>query len=50
MNVIVKKKKKRARYTDEFKAEAIRAVQDRGNRTVSEVAEGLGVAAHLLHS
>ena len=43
-------KKKRKRYTDEFKAEAVRAVETRGNRTVSEVAEGLGVPEHMLHA
>lgn len=44
------RKKKRNRYTAQFKAEALRAVETRGNRTIAEVAEGLGVAEHLLHS
>ena len=43
-------KKKRKRYTDEFKAEAVRAVETRGNRTVAEVAESLGVPEHMLHA
>ena len=44
------KKKKRNRYTEAFKVEALRAVENRGNRTIAEVAAGLGVAEHLLHS
>ena len=43
-------KKKRKRYTDQFKEEAVRAVETRGNRTVAEVAEGLGVPEHMLHA
>lgn len=43
-------KKKRNRYTDEFRAEAVRAVETRGNRTVAEVAEGLGVTEQQLHT
>lgn len=42
--------KKRKRYTDQFKQEAVRAVETRGNRTVAEVAEGLGVPEHMLHA
>jgi transposase len=45
-----KKRAKRRRYTDEFKAEAVRLVEQRGDRTVAEVAESLGVAENLLHS
>lgn len=30
--------------------QAIRAVQDRGERTIAEVAESLGIGEHLLHS
>ena len=44
------KKQKRNRYTDQFKAEAVRAVETRGNRTLAEVAEGIGVPEHLLHA
>ena len=43
-------KKKRKRYTPEFKAEALRAVETRGSRTIAEVAESLGIAESLLHS
>lgn len=42
--------KKRKRYTDQFKQEAVRAVETRGNRTVAEVAESLGVPEHMLHA
>ena len=42
--------KKRKRYTEEFKAEALRAVAQRGQRTMAEVASSLGVAESVLHS
>lgn len=42
--------KKRKRYTAEFKAEAIRLVEQRGQRTMGEVAAGLGVAESVLHA
>ncbi len=41
--------KKRKRYTAEFKAEALRAVAQRGQRTMAEVAASLGVAESVLH-
>lgn len=44
-----KNKKKRARYTEQFKAEVLRAVETRGGRTIAEVAEGLGVPEHRIH-
>jgi transposase len=44
------KKRKRSRYTSQFKEEALRAVATRGSRTIAEVAEGLGVPEQLLHS
>ena len=44
------KKKKRNRYTEQFRAEALRVAENRGSRTLGEVAEGLGIAEHLLHS
>lgn len=47
---LAKKIKRRARYTAEFKAEALRAMHERGERTIAEVASGLGVEEHLLHS
>ena len=42
--------KKRKRYPEEFKREAVRLVLTRGERTVEDVAESLGVPATLLHS
>ncbi|MGC4063444.1 MAG: transposase [Polyangiaceae bacterium] len=47
---MARKIKRRARYTAEFKAEALRAMHERGDRTIAEVAAGLGVQEHLLHS
>ena len=44
------KKKKRKRHTDEFKAEVLRAVETRGQRTIGEVAASLGVSESLIHS
>lgn len=43
-------KRERKRYTEPFKAEAVRAVEERGPRTIGEVAAELGVAQNLLHS
>ncbi len=40
--------KTRRRYTDEFKAEAVRLVRDAA-RPVAEVARDLGIADHLLY-
>ena len=45
-----KNKKSKKRYTVQFKAEAVRAVETRGSRTIGEVAESLGIAEALLHS
>jgi transposase len=47
---LTKKKQKRKRYTDEFKAEVLRAVETRGQRTIGEVAASLGVSEGLIHS
>lgn len=44
------KKKQRKRYTEQFKAEAVRAVENRGSRTVADVAEALGVPEHMLYA
>ena len=41
---------KRRKYTDEFKREAVRLMETRGDRTVADVAESLGVQENLLHS
>lgn len=43
------KNRKRRKYTTEFRAEALRAVEQRGDRTISEVAGSLGVSESLLH-
>ena len=43
-------KKKRKRYTDQFKAEVMRAVETRGQRTIAEVAASLGVPEPLIYS
>jgi transposase len=45
-----KKKKSRRKYTEDFKREAVRLVETRGERTVADVAASLGVAENLLHS
>ena len=42
--------KKRKRYTEQFKQEALRAVETRGNRTIAEVGESLGVPEQILHA
>jgi len=44
------KKQKRKRYSEEFKAEAVRLVEQRGDRTVAEIAQSLGVAENMLHA
>ena len=41
---------KRRKYTEEFKREAVRVMEARGERTVADVAESLGVAENLLHA
>lgn len=41
--------KKRNRHTEEFKREAVRLMLSRGDRTVGDVARGLGVTAGDLH-
>jgi transposase len=40
---------KHRKYTEEFRREAVRVVESRGNRTVRDVAESLGIAESLLH-
>jgi transposase len=42
--------KKRKRYTAEFKVEAVRLVDQRGTRSVADVAASLGVAESVLHA
>lgn len=43
-------KKKRKRYTEQFKAEVMRAVETRGQRTIAEVAASLGVSEPLIYT
>ena len=45
-----KKKKTRRKYPEEFKREAVRLLEARGERTVADVASSIGVAENLLHS
>ena len=45
-----KKSLKRRRYSAEFKAEAVRLMEQRGERTVAEIAQSLGVAENMLHA
>ena len=41
---------KRRKYTEEFKREAVRLVESRGECSVTDVAASLGVAENLLHA
>lgn len=45
-----KSKKKRKKHPEEFKREAVRLLEGRGERTVADVAASLGVAENLLHA
>jgi len=45
-----KAKKKRRIHTEEFKREAVRLLENRGERAVADVAASLGVAENLLHA
>jgi len=45
-----KKITKRRRHTDAFKAEAVRLMEQRGDRTVAEIAQSLGVGENMLHA
>lgn len=40
---------KRKRHPEEFKREAVRLLEERGDRPVREIAEGLGVAESQLY-
>jgi transposase len=42
--------RKRKKHAEEFKREAVRLLETRGERTVADVAASLGVAQNLLHS
>ena len=39
----------RKKYTEEFKREAVRLMRNRGERTVAQVADDLGVDGNQLH-
>jgi transposase len=41
---------RRRRHTKEFKRDAVRLMETRGDRTIADVAESLGVAENLLHN
>lgn len=45
-----KSTRKRKKHAEEFKREAVRLLETRGERTVADVAASLGVAQNLLHS
>jgi transposase len=45
-----KKSPKRKQYTAEFRAEAVRLMEQRGSRTISEIAQSLGIADNMLHA
>lgn len=40
---------KRKQYTDEFKRDAVRLMRNRGDRTVAQIADDLGVNANQIH-
>jgi transposase len=45
-----KSKSKRKKHPEAFKREAVRQLEGRGERTVADVAAGLGVAENMLHA
>ena len=45
-----KANRKRKKHADEFKREAVRLLENRGERTVADIAASLGVAENLLHA
>jgi transposase len=40
---------KRKRHTEEFKREAVMAMESRGSRSINDVANGLGISPSQLH-
>ena len=40
---------KRKRHTEEFKREAVMAMESRGTRSIDDVAKGLGISPSQLH-
>jgi transposase len=45
-----KANRKRKKHAREFKREAVRLLENRGERTVADIAASLGVAENLLHA
>ena len=45
-----KANRKRKKHTEEFKREAVRLLENRGERTVSDIAASLAIAENLLHA
>lgn len=45
-----KANRKRKKHAQEFKREAVRLMENRGERTVADIAASLGVAENLLHA
>ena len=45
---MAKKKTKRSKYDDNFRREAVRLVETRGDRSVEDVAHSLGVSSSML--
>ncbi len=45
-----KSKKRRTRHPEQFKREAVRPMESRGSRTITDVAASLGVAENQLHA
>jgi transposase len=46
---MAKKKKKRRQYPEEFKRQAVRVLESRGEQTAAEIAADLGVSAGQLY-
>ena len=46
---MTKKKKKRRQYPEEFKRQAVRLLESRGEQTAAEIATDLGVSAGQLY-
>ena len=46
---MAKRRSTRVKYDDDFKREALRLMAARGNRTVDDIAESLGVSSSMLH-
>lgn len=42
--------RKLRRHTEEFKREAVMALESRGNRSIDDVAKGLGISTSQLHA